>query len=233
MLRLLASTAALLLAAPVAFAADGPYPSRISYAVYREGQQIGRHNVTFEHKGPIKVVTVDCEIEVKKLGVTAYRYSHRSRENWNGELLQSLHATTDDNGQRFTVTAERRDSSLIVERTAPTLMPTAAALADQGYQGPDVSRQVVPGTLLPTSGWNFGQVKQSTLLNTQTGKVANVQVAPSGQEMVQMPSGSVATTRYRYTGDLKMDQWFDDKGRWIKATFTAFDGSTIEYILQQ
>lgn len=232
MLRLLALTAALFLAAPVAFAADGPYPSRITYAIYRGGQQIGQHTITFANKGSTKVVTVDCEAEVKALGVTAYRFSHHSREEWDGDQLQSLRAKTDDNGQLFTVAAERRDGKLVVERTAPAATPTAA-LADQGYRRPDVSRQVVPGDLLTTNGWNFGQVKQTSLLNTQTGKVSQVQVTPAGQETVQMPSGSVSTTRYRYTGDLKMDQWFDDKGRWIKGTFTAFDGSPIEYILQQ
>jgi hypothetical protein len=231
MLRLLALTVALLLAGPLASAADLPYPSRITYAIYRDGQQIGRHTVTFGHKGPLKVVTVDCQVEVKALGVAAYRYSHRGYEEWNGDRLQSLQAQTDDNGKRFTVAAERRGGELVVERTAPAA--TATAALDQGYQGPNVSRQVLPGTLLPTSGWNFGQVKQTALLNTENGKVAHVQVTPAGQEMVRMPSGSVETTRYRYTGDLRMEQWFDAKGRWIKGTFTAFDGSTIEYILQE
>jgi Family of unknown function (DUF6134) len=232
MLRQLALSVALLSAAPLAFAADGPYPPQINYAIYRQGQQIGRHTVTFEHKGPVKIVKGDCEVEVRALGVAAYRYSYRSQEEWNGDQLQSLRATTDDNGKRFTVAAERREGSLVVERTASAPAPTAA-LADQGYQGPDVSHQVLPGSLLPTSGWNFGQVKQNTLLNTENGKVAHVQVTPAGRETVQMPSGSVLATRYRYTGDLQMDQWFDDKGRWVKGTFTAFDGSTIEYILQQ
>lgn len=230
MLRLIALTVALLLAGPVAFAAD-PYPSKITYAIYRDGQQIGRHMVTFGHKGPLKVVTVDCQVEVKALGVAAYRYSHRGQEEWNGDQLQALQAQTDDNGKKYTVAAARRGAELVVDRTAPAPMATAAA--DQGYQGPDVSRQVLPGNLLPTSGWNFGQVKQSALLNTENGKVAHVQVTPAGQEMVRMPSGSVETTRYRYTGDLKMEQWFDARGRWVKGTFTAFDGSTIEYILQE
>jgi hypothetical protein len=232
MLRLLISTVALLLTVPVAFAADAPYPSRISYAIYRDGQPVGRHTVTFEHKGPLQVVTMACDIEVKTLGVIAYRFSHRSREEWNGDELQSLHATTDDNGQKFTVSAERRDGKLAVERTAPATAPTAA-LADQGYRGPDTSREMLSGSLLPTSGWNFKQVQQSSLLNTQTGKLSHVQVTPAGRESVQMPGGSVSATRYRYTGDLKMDQWFDDKGRWIKGAFKAFDGSTIEYILQE
>ena len=231
MLRLLALTVALLLAGPIAFAADSPYPSKITYAIYRDGQQVGRHTVTFEQNGTLKVVTVDCQVEVKALGVAAYRYSHRGREEWNGDQLQSLNAQTDDNGKRYTVTAERRGGELVVERTAPAA--TATAALDQGFQGPNATRQVVPGNLMPTSGWNYGQVKQTALLNTENGKVAQVQVTPAGQEMLKTRFGSVETTRYRYTGDLRMEQWFDARGRWMKGTFTAFDGSTIEYILQE
>src|SRR5690348_8742351 len=124
MMRLLALTVALLLAGPVAFAAD-PYPPRITYAISRDGQQIGRYLVTFGHKGPLKVVSVDCQVEVKTLGVAAYRYSHRAREEWNADQLQSLQSQTDDNGKKYTVAVERRGDELVVERTAPAQTATA------------------------------------------------------------------------------------------------------------
>ena len=233
MLRQLATTIVLLGTGPVAvLAADVPYAPQTTYGVYRGGTQIGRHTITFQQKGPVKVVTFDCDIDVKTLGVTSYRYVYRGREEWDGEQLQALQASTDDNGQRFTVSAERRGPSLVVERTAPAKVSTAA-LMDQGYRGPDVSREALPAGILPTSQWNVRQVQQSSLLNTQFGTVSRVQVAPAGRETVQTGNSSVTATRYRYTGDLRMDQWFDDRGRWVKGAFTAFDGSTIEYILQE
>jgi hypothetical protein len=231
MLRLLA-IAILLMTSCRALAADDPYAAKTRYTVWRAGQQIGQLTLTFDHKGHNKLVTVESDVEVRTLGVVAYRYTHRSREEWDGELLHSLRAATDDNGQRFTVSAARSGGALVVERTVPAPQSTAA-LMDQGYRGPDVSRQSLPGSLLPSSGWNFRQVQQSTLLNSQFGTVAHVQVTPVGRETVQISGGSVSARRYRYTGDLRMDQWFDDRGRWIKGTFTAFDGSTIEYILQE
>lgn len=231
MLRLMATTAVLLAVGPV-LAAEPVYPSKVTYGIWREGNRVGQHTVTFEQKGTAKVVTFDCQVEVRALGVSAYRYSHHGREEWNGDQLLSLHTKTDDNGQRFTVAAERRGEALVVERSSPAPVPTAA-LADQGYRGPDIQRETLPAGLLPSSGWNIGQVHQNALLNSQYGTLARVQVAKTGRETVQMPSGSVSATRYRYTGDLRMDQWFDDRGRWVKGTFTAFDGSTIEYILQE
>jgi hypothetical protein len=72
------------------------------------------------------------------------------------------------------------------------------------------------------------------LLNTQYGTPSHTKITPMGRETIKTVSGAtVQATRYRYTGDLRMDQWFDDRGRWVRASFPAFDGSTIEYILQE
>jgi hypothetical protein len=231
-LRLLMATAVLVAGWATARAADFPYGPKVSYVINRGGVQIGQHTITFKHDSAKLVVTSHCEIEVKALGVAAYRYVHHDREEWIGEQLQSLRTSTDDNGQKFTVSAEQRGGGLLVERTAAAKVATAA-LMDQGYRGPDVGRQALPASIMPTSQWNIRQVQQTTLLNTQHGTLAQVQVSPMGREIVRTASGNVTAMRYRYTGDLRMEQWFDERERWVKGTFTAFDGSTIEYILQE
>ena len=71
------------------------------------------------------------------------------------------------------------------------------------------------------------------MLNSQNGALAKVQITPRGRETIKTANGSLEATRYSYTGDVEMDQWFDDRGRWVKASFKASDGSTIEYILQE
>jgi hypothetical protein len=101
-------------------------------------------------------------------------------------------------------------------------------------QLPEIGHELLPPSTLPTSNWNMGQVGQSVLLNTQYGTQSHATITPMGREPVKTASGgTVEATRYHYTGDLRMDQWFDDRGRWVKAAFPAFDGSTIEYILQE
>jgi len=231
-LRLTTASAFTLAGWASALAADSPYGAQASYAIYRGGAQIGRHIITFRNDGAQQIVTSACDIEVKALGVSAYRYVHRNREQWSGDQLQSLRTSTDDNGQKFTVSAEQRGGGLLVERTA-VAKTAAAALADQGYRVPDVNRQAMPAGIIPTSQWNLRQVQQTSLLNTQYGTVAEVQISQVGREIVRMANSSVTAMRYRYTGDLRMEQWFDDRGRWVKGTFAAFDGSTIEYILQE
>ena len=60
-----------------------------------------------------------------------------------------------------------------------------------------------------------------------------MQVSEVGREKIKTLKGWLDATRFRYTGDVTKDQWFDDKGRWVKTVFKASDGSTIEYVLEE
>jgi hypothetical protein len=216
-----------------AAANDFPYGQTLAFAIYRNGQEIGHHKLSFASEGTSRTVTVAVDLAVKAMGVTAYRYVHSSREVWKGNALQALDSRTDDNGKKFAVRAQRGAGGLAVEReAAPEATPAAAN--DQGLQRPEIGREVLPANILPTSNWNVGQVGQSVLLNTQYGTQSRTTITTMGREPVKTAAGStVEATRYHYTGDIRMDQWFDDRGRWVKAAFQAFDGSTIEYILQE
>ena len=62
---------------------------------------------------------------------------------------------------------------------------------------------------------------------------AHVKICTLGRASVKTSSNALQATHYRYDGDIKMDQWFDDRGRWVKVSFKGSDGSTIEYVLQE
>lgn len=219
--------------AATAGANDFPYGRSLAFTVYRNGQEIGHHTLSFQNEGANRTVTVAVDLAVKALGVTAYRYIHRSHEVWSGSTLQALEARTDDNGKKYIVRVQRGSNGLVVDREALP-QPFASASADQGVQLPEIGHELLPPGTLPTSNWNMGQVGQSVLLNTQYGTQSHARITPMGRESVKTTSGAtLEATRYHYTGDLRMDQWFDDRGRWVKAAFPAFDGSTIEYILQE
>lgn len=230
MSRWLTLSIAVLGLAPTAMAADHPYPPVVTFAVFRNGENIGKHVITFQQKGDARVVTVDADITVRALGVQAYHYVHHSNEVWVGDQLQSLQATTEDNGRKFSVSAQHVGANLKVEHTSTG--PVASAAYD-GFQAPDISRETLPASTLPTSLWNFRNAKQSTLLNTQYGIPSHVAIVQGPRELVRTAKGSVEATRYTYSGDLHMDLWYDAHSRWVKGIFVAFDGSTVEYILQE
>lgn len=213
-MRLLSVFALLIAGAATASAAqDLPYGSTQSFAVYRNGEQIGRHTLNFQHSGATISVATNIDFAVKLLGITAYRYSHRAQEMWNGDTFQYVATQTDDNGKRFSVKAQRTPTGITVERTG--------------------GKQVLPPDVLPSTHWNIRQVRQQVLINTQDGTEAKVQVSEVGREKIKTLRGWLDATRFRYTGDVNKDQWFDDKGRWVKTTFKASDGSTIDYVLEE
>jgi hypothetical protein len=200
-------------AVTAAGAQDPPYGPTLSFAVYRNGEPIGRHTLAFQHNGPDLTVSTTIDFAVRVLGITAYRYTHRGQEVWNGDAFQSALTQTDDNGTKYTVRAQRTANGIDVQRTS--------------------GREVMPAGTLPTSHWNVRQISETTLLNTQNGAQAHIQVTPLGRGRVKTASGWIDANHYRYSGDVTKDQWFDDRGRWVKTTFKASDGSTIEYILQE
>lgn len=209
------ATAMLVMAGAVAAASaqDQPYGPTLTFAVYRNGEPIGQHALAFQHSGPNVTVSTTIDFAVKILGVTVYRYSHRGREMWCDDAFQFASTRTDDNGTKYAVHAQRTANGIDVQRTS--------------------GREVMPADMLPTTHWNIRQIGQTTLLNTQNGSRMHFQVTPLGRERIETATGWLDANHYRYSGDVTKDQWFDDRGRWVKSVFKAFDGSTIEYILQE
>jgi hypothetical protein len=220
MLRLALLTIALFCAGPAAAAGpEAAYGAPIEFAAFRNGQRIGIHRLTFDKHAERLVVTTQIDLAVKVIGITAYRYSHRSRETWLGDALQSFDSRTDDNGKAWAVRASRDASGLRVERTAPdTAGPVQATM---------------PSATMPSTHWNSRQAAQGFLLNAQKGTQEEISVTPLGRETVKTLSGFVPAMRYRYDGGVRMDQWFDERGRWVKSRFTVSDGSVIDYLLQE
>ncbi len=230
---ILAALLAAMAVPQVAHAADVPgYGSLHSFAAFRHGQNIGRHTISFQRNGSEVTVSTSVDFAVKVLGLTAYRYTNRTREVWNGDTFMALSAQTDDNGKKFRVDIKRDLSGLRVERFAQSEV-VRASTADEGFPHHATIRETVPGQVLPTTYWNFRQLRQGVLLDTQYGTEAHVHAVTIGRETIKTATGTLQATHYRYSGDIAMDQWFDSRDRWVKATFVAYDGSTIEYILQE
>jgi hypothetical protein len=204
------------------------YGESLVFSAFRNGQPIGTHALTFRREGGQLVVSTSIDFAVKLLGITAYRYKHRSREIWSGDQLQSITSVTDDDGKHYKVSARQESNGLVVERETP-----GAVASDRGHEQVGAIRETMPSGLLPSTHWNMNQTKQSRLLNSQKGIQESIDVVRVGRETVKTVAGTLDATRYTYSGSFRMDQWFDDRGRWVKSVFVAYDGSAIEYVLQE
>lgn len=212
-------------------AQDLPYGPSHVFAAFRNGERIGTHTLTFQQSGDKQIVTTSIDLAVKALGLTMYRYMHRGQEVWSGNTFESISTKTDDNGTRYGLKAKQEAGGISVVRDGDGAPKMSAN--DVGFQQGSTKQETLPASTVPSTHWNLNQVKQSAMLNSQNGALSKVQITSKGRETIKTANGTLQATRYSYSGDVLMDQWFDDRGRWVKSSFKASDGSTIEYILQE
>jgi hypothetical protein len=188
------------------------YGDEIRFDVERDGNVVGQHVVTFTRTDQGVRADSRADVNVELLFVSAYRFRYQARELWSGGELQSIEASTNDDGDYSHVQATRDATGLLIQSTEGT------------YEAPSVS---------PISHWNAAMLKGGLLLNTMTGELSNIDVFDQGLDTVDTRNGSLHAHHYLYSGDLNGEIWYDEDGRWVKLRFRADDGSIIDYICRR
>lgn len=219
-----AATAALCAAALLGFAAvpvdassDGDYarpsddPSSLAFSVLRKGDVIGSHSIDFTRRGEDLIVDIDIDLELKFAFITLFRYEHSNREVWRGKRLISIDTRTDNNGTEHWISGRAGKKGFEVTS--------------------DGGEAILPSDVLPSSYWHPDTRKAKTLLNTQTGALAEINVTPENDESyVPMPWGPQTAQAFKVSGDIDLNLWYDSRGCLLKLNFSApKDGSLIDY----
>jgi hypothetical protein len=162
-----------------------------------DGKPIGRHRFTVTTRGDgARKVVSEADFQVRVLGFLAYRYHHRAEEQWQGDCLVGLRATTDDDGKPASVQLAR-------EGDAATLRANGAT-------------STVEGCLMTYAYWNPALRDQKRLLNPQTGKVDAVTVEQVADGPVRVGGRDVAASDWRVAGgEAPVDVWVTAQGDWI------------------
>ena len=180
----------------------------ITFTVLRGTSQIGTHRVDFPRGGDDPVVEIAIDLAVRLIGLTVYSYTHRSREEWAGGILQRLDSRTDDNGTRTEVRARAIEGGLAVEGSGGT------------YLAPRATR--------PTSYWFEEMTRHNRLLNTQDGTLSEVETRRAGTEQATIAGSPLEIRVYELTGDINSRLGYSRDGDWVDLEFAA-RGSTIRY----
>lgn len=189
---------------PIAF-----YGDRVVFDVFREGDLIGTHEVTFRRDGKDIAAESTFDISIKILVVPVFSYLYTSRERWRDGTLVSLSAETNDNGDASNVSVNRSGGFLRLSGSGGNLT------TDTGT--------------FPTTHWNSAVIGSTKVINTITGKLNSVTIENLGTETVPTATGDRQATHFAYRGDLETEVWYDTKGRWVKMRFPGKDGVMIEY----
>jgi hypothetical protein len=91
----------------------GPDSGRV-FAIERNGEEIGRHEVTVEQRGRRLEVRIKVTVDYRFLFISVYRFEHDAHEIWKDGTLQELRAITNDNGESFDVLVWPQASGLLL-----------------------------------------------------------------------------------------------------------------------
>jgi hypothetical protein len=204
-LRALATVTAV--AAVIALSAVGrlaaalPSAGEIAFKVFRDDAPLGHHRVVFRREAEDLQVEIDIQLEVKLAFLTIFRYSHSNREVWRDGRLVSIDTKTDDDGDSYWLRGRAGEAGFEVEGSGGSFL--------------------APADIMPTSYWNVETVTKTRLLDTQRGRLIDVDIAPTASEVVSVAGQAVEAQRYRMTGDLELDLWYAADGEWAKISFEA------------
>lgn len=184
-----------------------------SFEVFLDDAPIGHHHYHLRQSGAERELKIEARFNVRFLFINAYRYAHDARERWRGNCLAALTARTDDNGSKSEVAAEQQSDRLF-------------SIAASGMQ----AREPVDGCLMSFAYWNPDMLRQTRLLNAQTGKIENVTITSLGEEKINVRGTPTSATRYRVSGTKHpIDLWYGVDRAWLALQSTLDGGRRLRY----
>ncbi|WP_343564027.1 DUF6134 family protein [Kiloniella sp. b19] len=195
------------------------YGPQAFYDVFRNGEPVGEHRMEYQWLPPLEgrqqkrlQVSSALDLDITFLGLTVYTYRYRSDALWEQDRgLTSISSQVRENSE------ETAANSGFLEQDGTFVF--------EGGNG----RGSSSGTIYPTNHWNVAVLNQSEVFNTLTGSINAVEILKEDQEPLPVNGQDVLSTRYRYTGELRTEVWYDDRGRWVGLRFEGSDGSEIVY----
>ena len=206
--------AALVLAALPAAAQPGPPDGTVEYAIMRSGDQIGSHRLVFRREGDRLTVDISVNVQVRVLGITAYRFTQTARETWRGGRLVALDSSGNDDGTQYAVRVREADGGLVAEASGRSVRFPAEAVA--------------------LDVWNPAQLQREVLVDTIEGAARRPSVRDLGERSFTV-NGRPVTARgslLEVPPDYRRWYWFDATGRLVHLELRGRDGSLVEYVLR-
>jgi len=189
-----------------------PQPGKLTYAVIRDGDKIGSQIVEFQRNGDQLLVLTSVKIEVSLLGITIYRFVHRSEEEWKAGELARLTSNTDDDGDKRVVDLKLVDGKLKGD-----------------YNG---QAKEFPLGMIPATFWHPDSMKQTKLLDQVKARNRQITVKDLGTETITAQGKKIEARHFSVSGQIKREVWYGPDGRLEKLQFEGKDGSEIVMVLR-
>ncbi len=189
-----------------------PLPADLSFRVRRKGDDIGRHNITFEPSADGFRVRTHIELRVRVAFFTAFSFDQDAVDLWHDGALQSTDVNTNHNGET-SVLRGRRDGDRF------------------SLDGPKGAITVAAGMMTDLCFWNPAILAADKIVNVGYGQVDPIGAVSRGREWQRVAGDPVWTQAYSIkAGTRHGSVWYDENNRWVGATIN--DGEeTLNYEL--
>ena len=154
--------------------------------------------------------------------VYTYRYSSAGTEVWKDDRLVELENVSDFNGTKYLVQAGPEKRGLTVKVNGKGAPAVSHAWVTSYWRLPDhlaaaedeASRGVVQAAA--TSESEKPAPKHVALVDSDKGRVLKARLHRVGHELVHVGEKQVKCTRYRLSGDVQVDLWYDAARRLVR-----------------
>ncbi len=208
---LLAVTAGLALSTAPAFAEAYQLDYKVSHSKYGN---IGTYSNIVDVEGPTTTVTTKLDIQVRFIGITAYRQTAERVEKWQNGHLVFLHGLTTTNGKPSEVNGTAQGDHVQI---------TTAKGAEEA-----------PANVRVANPWSPLVLNGDTIVTPDDGTISKVQVSAPQDTTVATGNSSVPAKLYNIdlVGLKKSYQvWLDNSGTPVKFDMAGDEG-TVTFTLQ-
>lgn len=179
------------------------------FSVYLDDKPIGHHRFEMSTTGQETIVESHARFKVKMLFVTVFNYKHNNRETWENGCLTDIVSDTQSNRKRYRVTGSSGPRGLVLETQD--------------------GQVVLDSCTMSFAYWDPSFLKQKTLLNSQTGRMMDIQVSTVHEVSEQ---SSLTEYRYRVEGEkLDLEVIYTPDYRWVGLETIVRGNKRLRYVL--
>lgn len=183
------------------------------FRVFLDDREIGHHHFSLTRDGDEERLATEAKFKVTLLKIPVFRYQHGNVERWNGDCLQQITSSTDQNGTEYRVEGQATDNGFQVKTKSGELQ--------------------LPACISTFAYWDKSFLQRERLLNSQTGEYLDVDVAYLGEKSLPEDKDSRQGHHYRLTAkQLDIEVWYSDDDQWLALQSTTESGRLLRYVAE-
>lgn len=182
----------------------------LAFQVWRNGQRIGTHTVTFQTSGGDLTAAILAQFVVRLGPVPVYHYRHEATEVWRDGAFVSFESRSNSNGKHEQVSAVATPAGVRITDGAGRVSTLAADAA-------------------PLTHWNRDALRRP-LFNPQTSVAVHASLVQKAGDSFALADGrAVPATRMTLSGSVQVTDWYDADDSWTGLRGRVDDGSYLDY----